>query len=275
MVDAAEEIRHGERFAFGRNWTEFLETLDETRVEAAVSGLKTGLGVESLHGTRFLDAGSGSGLSSLAAHRLGATVHSFDYDLDSVACTRELRRRESAADDDWVVEQGSVLDAGYLASLGQFDIVYSWGVLHHTGDMWLACALVAPLVRPGRTLWLAIYNDQGGATRRWRAVKRAYNRAPRRLRPAIVGVVGGFFELRTSVIQAVRLQNPFTRPSGMNERGMSRTNDLVDWVGGWPFEVARPEEVFAFYRTRGFTLERLKTVAGGLGCNEYVFTAPR
>jgi len=109
------------------------------------------LNVESLEGKTFLDVGSGSGLSSLAACLLGAKVYSFDYDPKSVACTRELKRRYFP-NDDWVVESGSVLDKAYLSSLGQFDVVYSWGVLHHTGHMSEALVNVAPLVRPSGSL---------------------------------------------------------------------------------------------------------------------------
>ena len=54
-------------------------------------------------------------------------------------------------------------------------------------------------------------------------------------------------------------------------RGMSYWHDLIDWIGGYPFEVAKPEQVFEFMRLRGFQLERLKTCGGGLGCNEFVF----
>jgi 2-polyprenyl-6-hydroxyphenyl methylase/3-demethylubiquinone-9 3-methyltransferase len=208
----------------------------------------------------------------LAARRLGARVRSFDYDPQSVACTRELRRRDGAGDADWTVEEASVLEEGYLAGLGRFDVVYSWGVLHHTGAMWRALGNVAPLVAPGGKLWLAIYNDQGGASERWKLVKRSYNRAPAPLKPLFVAAVGAFFETRTSLIQAVRLQNPFARPPAMNERGMSRRHDLVDWVGGWPFEVAKPEEIVGFYRGRGFNLEWLRTLGAGRGCNEYLFT---
>ena len=130
----------------------------------------------------FLDIGSGSGLFSLAARRLGASVHSFDYDPHSVACTQELRERYFKKDPSWKVERGDALDCSYLGKLGTFDIVYSWGVLHHTGKMWEALENVVPLVAEGGTLWLAIYNDQGRASRYWTTVKRTYNKLPRQAR---------------------------------------------------------------------------------------------
>lgn len=132
-----KKIDDTQRFAFGANWARFLTVLDEERIREAERSLCNMLGVDTLANKRFLDIGSGSGLFSLAARRLGATVRSFDYDPQSVACTWELRRRYFPDDGDWQVEQGSALDAAYLETLGEFDIVYSWGVLHHTGAMWM------------------------------------------------------------------------------------------------------------------------------------------
>ena len=139
----------GERFEFGANWIQFLNVLNDERINLAEQSLLNMLGVSNLKGKRFLDISSGSGLFSLAARRLGATVHSFDYDPQSVACTVELKRRYYLNDPDWTVEQGSALDKDYLQTLRQWDIVYSWGVLHHTGAMWKALENVVPLVRGG------------------------------------------------------------------------------------------------------------------------------
>src|SRR3982751_2154040 len=155
------EIENGERFEFGKNWTAFLAVLDEERIAKAEESLKNMLEVEDLDGKTFLDIGSGSGLFSLAARRLGAKVHSFDFDSNSFACTQELRNRYFPNDPNWRVEQGSALDADYLATLGEFDVVYSWGVLHHTGEMWRALKNAVIPTRTGGKLFIAIYNDTG------------------------------------------------------------------------------------------------------------------
>lgn len=270
----SEQVGSGQRFEFGENWQRFLSTLDAERLATAGRSLQEMLSVDSLSGMTVLDVGCGSGLFSLAAVQLGAErVHSFDFDPVSVACAVELRRRYGP-ESTWTIEQGSALDAGYLRSLGQFDLVYSWGVLHHTGDMSRAMKNVAACVADDGRLFISIYNDQGRLSRRWHGVKRTYNALPKRLRTPFVVVVMGPRELRSALAALVR-GHPQTYVRGWTQyrrnRGMSRWHDLVDWCGGYPFEVAKPEEVFDFYRTRGFLLEKLKTCGGGLGCNEFVF----
>ncbi len=267
-------IKSDERFRFGKNWQSFIGTVDSDRIATAEASLCAMLDVDSLEGRRFLDVGCGSGLFSLGAARLGAVVRSFDYDAESVVATEELRSRYRPDDPSWVVEQGSILDEGYVSALGEFDIVYSWGVLHHTGDLWRALELVARLVAPGGTLFVSIYNDQGRTSRRWRAVKRRYVRGGRWMRRALLAGSAAYLYTPSIARAMVHGQSPVSvlRDSRRRDRGMSRWHDLIDWVGGYPFEVANPEEVFAFFRTRGYQLERLKTCGGGLGCNEFVFT---
>lgn len=266
----SREVTSGRSFEFGANWSRFLGSLTEGQIELAQKSVSKMLERDALGGATFLDVGCGSGLFSLAARRLGATVRSFDYDSKSVACASELRRRFYASDHAWVVERGSILDPAYVASLGQFDFVYSWGVLHHTGRMWEAIANATTLVAPGGKLCLAIYNDQGKASVRWRRVKRIYNAAPRPLRALILGLCA--IQLRgPTLVRNVLKCRPPRMWLGGTERGMRIWTDMVDWVGGYPFEYAKPEEIFTFVRDRGFTLRQLKTCAGGIGCCEYVF----
>lgn len=269
------EVASGDRFEFGENWIRFLTVLDDERIIEAQVSLREMLGREDLAGLSFVDVGSGSGLFSLSAAKLGAErVHSFDYDPSSVGCTQELKRRY-APDSNWTVAQASALDADYVDSLGRFDVVYSWGVLHHTGDMWTALGNVTRAVADDGRLFISIYNDQGYRSTMWRGVKRLYNMLPQAARLPFVLAVMVPRELLTAAKCVVR-GRPLEYVRGWtnykSSRGMSRWHDLVDWVGGYPFEVAKPEEIFDFMRTRGFELERLKTCGGGLGCNQFVFT---
>lgn len=258
------------RFKFGDNWTAFLRVIDDSRIAEAEQSLMRMLG-PAVRGATFIDVGCGSGLFSLAAMRLGASrVHSFDFDPQSVACAAELKRRYFAQAAEWTIEQGSVLDDRYLASLGAWDVVYSWGVLHHTGRMWEALDRVASLVKENGLLFIAIYNDQGPQSTMWRRIKRAYNRGPLR-RTVITGTLFVYFAGRGLLVDVVKRRNPLTRyRDHWRMRGMSVVTDWRDWIGGYPFEVAKPEEIFSFFRARGFTLEGLTTCGGGWGCNQFV-----
>ncbi|MCR5179453.1 MAG: class I SAM-dependent methyltransferase [Lachnospiraceae bacterium] len=259
------------RFRFGSNWKQFIKSLDEERIMEAERSLIEWTGIDDFSGLSFLDIGSGSGLFSLAARRLGATVHSFDYDVDSVECTSYLKKRFFKGDPDWTVEQGDVLDEEYLSKYEEHDIVYSWGVLHHTGNMYKALENTGHKVKNGGRLFIAIYNDQGLQSEFWKKEKKLFNQLPYVLKLFVS--IAYFIILWTVkiIVDFVRVK-PFDHwKRYKKERGMSRWHDTVDWVGGYPFEVAKPEEIFSFYKNRGFVLEKMSTLGVGHGCNQYVF----
>ncbi len=267
------EVATGKRFRFGRNWARFLKRLNQARIAESEKNLMEFLGKEALEGKAFLDVGSGSGLSSLAARRLGAAVTSFDYDGQSVACTEELRRRYLPDDPSWTIEHGSVLDMQYLAGLGQFDIVYSWGVLHHTGAMWQAMENVKPLVKIGGLLFIAIYNYCGEVSRWWLERKRRYNALSRALRPLYAIYVWMPQELRLLVgsMRAGELRT-YVREltSATSGRGMSWLHDVIDWIGGYPYEYASVKDIVEFYRRDGFEPVKIRENRS-YGCHQLVF----
>lgn len=274
--DAASDLR----FRFGENWTKFLEGISDKAIAYAKTSLLEMTGMESFRNKRFLDIGSGSGLFSLAAYQLGAQITSFDYDEESVNCTTQLKQRANASDADWIVNQGSVLDQAFMKTLATYDIVYSWGVLHHTGALWQALNNAAQAVKIDGLLYIAIYNDQGRMSLLWKRIKWQYNRLPISLRPFYAAALVIPLELVIALVYILRLDpvgyiRSWTHYDQKSGRGMNKWRDWVDWIGGYPFEVAKPEAVLDAVRPLGFELERLKTYLGRWGCNEYVFRRVR
>jgi len=260
------------RYGFGKNWQRFLAKVNAERIERAKTSLADFLGSADLRGKTFVDIGSGSGLFSYAAFLLGAKrIVSFDYDPFSVVCTETLRDR-AGQPDTWTVERGSILDTTYVGTLGLFDIVYSWGVLHHTGAMWDAIRNAARMTAPGGYYYIALYNNVEGrfGSAFWLRVKKRYNRGgvvtKKMLEWAYVFV---YFVLAN----ILRGKNPFRamRAYG-SKRGMHYREDIADWLGGYPYEYASVEEVFRFMKKEfpRFRLTNIKTV-GGIGNNWFLF----
>lgn len=262
-------------FAFGRNWQRYLNAyLDPERVEIAAKSLSE-LVDEDLAGSTFVDVGSGSGVFSLCAHRAGANVVSFDVDPESVACGRELRRR-AGSPASWTVLEGSVLDPNFVATLPQADVVYSWGVLHHTGDMYTAIRRAASLVKPGGLLVIAIYNratDRFLDSDRWCRIKRRYNRSSRTVQACMEATFVSYWAAH----QLKARHNPLrTAREYKRNRGMALKTDLVDWLGGYPYEYASADEIVEFCRdSLGLeAIKVLRTAPSGTGNNQYVFRQP-
>jgi 2-polyprenyl-6-hydroxyphenyl methylase/3-demethylubiquinone-9 3-methyltransferase len=266
------------RFQFGHNWKHFVaESLNDERIAHAVSSVQSLLGLESLAGRTFLDIGCGSGLFSLAATRLGADrVISFDFDPESVETARKLRDQAGASPTDWRIEQGSVLDPAFMAGLPRAEVVYSWGVLHHTGRMWDAVDAAIERVTPGGLFAMSIYNKverKPDSSAMWWKVKRLYNRSPAPVR----GLMETAYVANYMAARLVTLRNPvraIADGSGAGRRGMDFRHDVRDWLGGFPYEYASAGEIFEYVHSKhALRLERLRTCDGN-ACNEFVFSRP-
>lgn len=270
MLSATAPERDDMRYEFGKNWCDFVQHgFTETAVERAREHIAAFLRLESLRGLTFLDIGCGSGLHSLAAYQLGAErIVSFDYDSNSVAATERLWRYVGAPGN-WTVQQGSVLDAQFLCQLPSADVVYSWGVLHHTGDMWQAIRNAAIPMKSDGVLYISLYsadNCVDPPPEFWIEIKRAYNRA---------GTVGRramewWYFCRFYMLPAIRArQNPIRLVRDTRGRGMSFWIDVRDWLGGYPMEFASLSDTTSFAEQR-LGLD-FANVEAGQACTEFLF----
>lgn len=268
-----DEYLKKDRFSFGSNWQSFLNSFTPRRLAVAKKSLSDFLGGrEQIKGKTFLDLGCGSGLFSLAAFELGASqVVSVDVDQYSVACAEALRKRAKKPLN-WQIKTGSALNASFIKSLGQFDIVYSWGVLHHTGDMATAIKQASWLVKSDGCFYLAIYNHNGtnahGSSTFWLRTKAVYNNSPAWVKYLMQLVYSAYLILGLTASG----HNPWRYIKNYSSaRGMSWHHDVQDWLGGYPYEYATPAELVASFAERGFTLTNSQLVSQTIGCNEYLF----
>lgn len=260
-----------DHFAFGKNWASYAQLVGAPEIEEAKAGLLKLLPASEIAGRSFLDIGCGSGLHALAAAELGAgQITAIDIDPDSVSTTQTLLQRHKVKGP-WQADQTSVFDTD-PAQFGTFDVVYSWGVLHHTGDMWLAIKKAADLVRPGGLFAFALYRT----TRMdafWKREKRWYAHA----RPAAQMIARAIY---LTVYRLYHLAKGVDHGRFVamyrSARGMDFHHDVHDWLGGYPYETALATEVEARMAALGFKPERvfaLSMTRGvlGSGCDEYVY----
>jgi 2-polyprenyl-3-methyl-5-hydroxy-6-metoxy-1,4-benzoquinol methylase len=254
-------------FEFGQNWSDYAGRIGPAEIAEAERGILALLPRQKIEGARVLDIGSGSGLHSLAFARLGAgEITALDIDVDSVATTKRVL---SAHGVKARVDVASVFD---LSRFGTFDIVYSWGVLHHTGDMWAAVKSASQKVALGGVFVIALYQKTlfCGA---WTVEKRLYTAAPKPIRSLLSGIYG----IAKLASLAVRGINPIAHVKNYGStRGMSFWHDVHDWMGGYPYESATPAETETYVTDLGFDpikIGDLRPGSGffGPGCAEYVF----
>jgi 2-polyprenyl-6-hydroxyphenyl methylase/3-demethylubiquinone-9 3-methyltransferase len=255
-------------FKFGQNWKDYaLGALDEKKLQQAQRALADLLQTDDLRGQTFMDIGCGSGLHTVAAALLGADrVYSVDVDPDCIAVTKHTISRFLADDTKIHVQQASILDEELSSSLPCSDIVYSWGVLHHTGQMYRAIEAASQFVKPGGLYVIAIYNRHI-TSGEWRFIKWLYNKLPSFGQRFMYWLFYGIIYM--AKLAATR-QNPLKKA-----RGMDFGYDVIDWIGGYPYEYASIDEITAFVTKRGFRLERCIPAQVGTGCNEFIFRRVR
>jgi 2-polyprenyl-6-hydroxyphenyl methylase/3-demethylubiquinone-9 3-methyltransferase len=253
-------------FDFGNNWAAYsADILNPLRVEEAVLSLRKLLGSQSLEGKSFLDVGCGSGLFSIAASFLGADkVVAFDLNLKSVQVSKENYARfvTKSVHSSTQFIQGDILDLSFMKQLGDFDIVYSWGVLHHTGQMWKAIRNTAGCVKDVGTLVIAIYNRHWSSFF-WKVVKIMYNQSPQFVCDILNYLCGGVMFISRWIVTGT---NPLNQP-----RGMDFWYNVIDWLGGYPYEYATPTEIQRFVENLGYKTIKINPPPTQTGCNEYVF----
>ncbi|EPU3919207.1 class I SAM-dependent methyltransferase [Aeromonas hydrophila] len=266
----SNDIQKELRFEFGANWQSYLDhNLSPERIAQARQHLLSFIGREDLRGLRILDIGSGSGIHSMAAFQAGAAeVVSFDYDAESVMATKRLHAM-CQSPDNWRVMQGSVLDPEFMNSLGQFDLVYAWGVLHHTGAVWTAIDLASTCVKPGGLMYIALYDSDWSAESPefWCDIKQRYTASSAMVRRMYEAWYVARFVLRYNPFRLGYLSR-YAREYKKN-RGMDFYHDVKDWLGGWPMEYTRIYDVIPFLLTRKMKLLRTKV---GEPNTEYLFS---
>lgn len=258
-------------FAFGKNWQSFLSTISRASITDAERCLRILLPNGELRRQSFLDIGSGSGLAMLAAMRLGAArADGVDIDGNSVDASRSLLSM-NIPEGNWSVRHQSVFDLD-PGQNGLFDIVYSWGVLHHTGDMWAAIEKAAAMVAPGGRFVLALY-QKTWLCRFWTIEKRFYTAAPMIVQTFIRAMYKSAYVLGLLVTG----RNPLRVIANYrSSRGMDWHHDTHDWLGGYPYQSTESNEVVPFLARLGFTIERKfihpPSAKGLFGshCDEYV-----
>jgi 2-polyprenyl-3-methyl-5-hydroxy-6-metoxy-1,4-benzoquinol methylase len=214
------------RFAFGKNWQSYsIKSLTPERIEDSCRAFRNLVSGIDLQDKKYIDIGYGQGLSLIAAAQMGANVLGIDVDKDNIDALRRVL--QASGYPEFIETQSvSILNEVFVYEhRGCFDIVHSWGVLHHTGDMRKAIENACALVAEGGHFICSIYNKHWTSPI-WKIIKSSYNHLPGSLQRVMISLL-------YPAIYIAKFLVTRKNPKQM-DRGMDFLHDVVDWVGGYP-----------------------------------------
>ncbi|HEX2957324.1 MAG TPA: class I SAM-dependent methyltransferase [Chitinispirillaceae bacterium] len=262
------------QFDFGKNWASFSRSaLSTIRIETARNDFNNLFSGIPLKGKTFLDIGFGQGLSLLFANEAGAVTVGNDINPSCYDAINESARFFNLSSITFPLILGSILENTTIENIQRalerkmlFDIVHSWGVLHHTGGMYDALSKAMNLVARGGYFVIAIYNYHYTSLL-WRFIKLIYCKSHPCLKKLMITV---FYPLIAAAKFAVTGKNPFKK-----DRGMNFYYDVIDWIGGYPYEYASKQKIINYCEEYGFTCIRCVDADVPTGCNQFVFYKSR
>jgi SAM-dependent methyltransferase len=266
-------LKNKKHFAFGKNWELYSRQINSSHIESSKKDLIGLIQLESLQGMSVLDIGSGSGVHSLSMMLLGCKdLVALDYDPDSVSTTNRVLSGKSFKGDFQVI-QADILKHIPGIDGRTFDLVYSWGVLHHTGDMMKGIDRSISYVKPGALIALALYRKTLLCTF-WRIEKFLYSKSPKILQSLFQKTYEFVFGLGIKIKTGQSLRA--YKLSYFQKRGMDFSRDVHDWLGGYPYESIDPRYLIQYMEQRGFTLlnshiSKKQIGILGSGCDEFLF----